>query len=106
MSKYLAAAGLIIGSTLMLAVTPAMARVNVDLNIGVPGGYVQSGPVYVQPHPVYVQPHPAYVQPQPVYVQPQPYWNEHYWQQRQRREYQWREQREGDHDGRRNRYEH
>ncbi|MFJ7567061.1 hypothetical protein ACIQW9_08905 [Herminiimonas sp. NPDC097707] len=49
-------------ATLMFAATPAMARVDVGVNIGVPG------PVYMQPQPVYVQPRPIYVQPQPVYV--------------------------------------
>ncbi len=101
MNKYLtAAAGLIIGSMLMLVVTPAMARVDVDLNIGIPGGYVQPAPVYVQPRPVYVQPQPVYVQPQPVYVQSQPYWRGRHWQERH-----WHGHHDRDHDGVPNRYD-
>ena len=89
MKKYHAiAAGLLLGATLMLGATPAMARVDVDLNIGIPGVYVQPAPVYVQPQPYYVEPAPVYVQPRPVYVQPrpvyieQPYqreWRERHW---------------------------
>ncbi len=76
MKTYLkAAAVLAIGATMMLGAAPAMARVNVDLNIGVPGPYYPA-PVYVEPAPVYVQPQPVYVQPGPVYVQPYgPHWN-------------------------------
>ncbi|WP_019142472.1 hypothetical protein [Noviherbaspirillum massiliense] len=86
------AAGLITGATFMFAAAPAMARVNVDLNIGVPGVYVQPAPVYVEPRPVYVEPRPVYVQPAPVYVQPRPvyvqpepvvierrHWHERHW---------------------------
>lgn len=69
MKKYLTiTAGLLAGATMMFAAAPAMARVDVDLNIGVPGGYAQ-GPVYVQPRPVYVQPRPVYVHPRPYYVE-------------------------------------
>jgi hypothetical protein len=71
MKKYFTVAGLFTCATLMVA-APAMARVNVDVHIGVPGVYVQPAPVYVEPQPVYVQPQPVYVQPQPVYVQPYP----------------------------------
>ena len=78
----------------LLASAPAMARVDVDIQVGVPGGYiapapygppprylappayVQPGPVYAQPGPVYVQPGPVYVQPGPVYVQPRPVYRE------------------------------
>lgn len=94
MNKCLAAAaGLIVGSSLMLTTAPAMARVDVDLNIGVPG-------LYVQPAPIYVQPRPVYVRPQPVYMQPQPYWRGRHWQ-----EHQWREQHDRDGDGVPNRYD-
>lgn len=65
--------GLAACATLVFAAAPAMARVNVDVHIGVPGGYyVQPAPVYVQPAPVYVHPRPVYVNPQPVYVHPAP----------------------------------
>lgn len=64
MKKYLTmSAGVLAGAALMFAAAPAMARVDVDLNIGVPG------PVYVQPHPVYVQPRPVYSHPRPYYVE-------------------------------------
>jgi hypothetical protein len=64
MKNYLtAAAGLIGGVALMLAATPAAARVNVDVHIGVPGV------VYAQPAPVYVQPRPVHVHTRPVYVE-------------------------------------
>lgn len=70
MNKYLtSAAGVLAATTLLLATAPAMARVDVDLNIGVPGVYVQPQPVYVQPRTVYVQPAPVYVQERPVYIQ-------------------------------------
>jgi hypothetical protein len=56
MNKYLtvAATGLLAGAALMLAAAPAVA--GVDINIGVPGVYVQPQAVYVQPRPVYIQP--------------------------------------------------
>lgn len=70
MKKYLAiSAGLLAGTVMMLSAAPAMARVNVDLNIGVPG-VLYPAPVYVQPRPVYVQPRPVYVQPSPIYYEP------------------------------------
>jgi hypothetical protein len=73
MKKYLAiAAGLIGGAVLLLVAAPAMARVNVDINVGLPGIYMEPEPVYVQPRPVYVQPEPVYVQPEPVYAYPPP----------------------------------
>ena len=56
-------AGILAGAALLFAAAPAMARVDVDLNIGVPGG-----PVYVQQQPRYVQARPAYVHPRPYYV--------------------------------------
>jgi hypothetical protein len=55
MKKFLAISAGLIASAMLFAATPAMARVNVDLNVGVPG------PVYVAPQPVYVQPRPYYV---------------------------------------------
>ncbi|HTH45001.1 MAG TPA: hypothetical protein VL528_07960 [Oxalicibacterium sp.] len=62
MKKILAfSAALIAGTSMMLAAAPAMARVDVDVNLGVPA------PVYVAPRPVYMQPRPVYVAPQPVY---------------------------------------
>src|SRR5882757_6184413 len=71
MKKYLdIAAGLLAGAALIMAASPAMAHVDVGINIGVPGFY--QAPVYVEPQPVYVQPRPVYVQPRPVYVQPRP----------------------------------
>lgn len=60
MKKVLAiTAGLLAGTVMMLSAAPAMARVNVDVNVGVPGVFVPA-PVYVQPRPVYVQPRPVY----------------------------------------------
>lgn len=57
MNKYftIIAAGLITGSTLMLATAPAAAA-SVDINIGVPRVVTQPQTVYVQPRTVYVQP--------------------------------------------------
>jgi hypothetical protein len=72
MKKNLKIAALIAGGALMLSATSAMARVDVDVNIGVPGIFVPPAPVYVQPQPVYVQPRPVYVEPRPVYVEPRP----------------------------------
>ncbi len=69
-------AGILAAAVLMFSATPAMARVDVDLNIGVPG------PVYVQPQPVYVQPRPVYVQPRPVYYAPQPYYGDRHYHKR------------------------
>lgn len=117
MKKYHAiAAGLLLGTTLMLGASPAMARVDVDVSIGVPGVYFQPAPVYVQPQPyyvepapVYVQPRPVYVQPRPVYVQPQPFyieqqyrqdWREHRWHGHRRHGWRYR-----DGDGNHNRHD-
>src|SRR4051794_25942662 len=73
MKKYLAlAAGLIAATMRTLAAAPAMARVDVDVNIGAPGIYLPPPPVVVQPRPVYVEPRPVYVEPRPVYVEPRP----------------------------------
>jgi hypothetical protein len=93
-TRFTIVAGLLSGAVLMLAAAPAMARVDVALNVGVPGYYVEPAPVYVQPRPVYVQPRPVYVEPRPVYVQPQPYyidqqygqdWRERRWERRHHR---------------------
>jgi PXPV repeat (3 copies) len=61
------AAGLIASAALMMAASPAMAHVDVGVNIGIPG--VFAAPVYVVPQPVYVEPQPVYVQPRPVYIE-------------------------------------
>jgi hypothetical protein len=55
MNKYFTtvAAGLIVGTTVMLTAAPATAA-SVDINIGVPRVVTQ--PVYVQPRTVYIQP--------------------------------------------------
>ena len=55
----------------VLAAAPAMARVDVGVNIGVPGG---PPPVYVSPPPSYVSPPPQYLNPPPgpVYLVPPP----------------------------------
>ena len=84
MKKFLTiSAGLFAGMAMMFAAAPAMARVDVDLNIGVPIGPVYApAPVYVQPQPVYMPPPPVYVQPGPVYVQPRPYYGERYYRHR------------------------
>ena len=75
----------------MLAAAPAMARVDVDINLGVPGYYAAPAPYgppprYLAPPPVYYQPGPVYVQPGPVYVQPRPVypedWRERDWHHR------------------------
>jgi hypothetical protein len=114
MKKSLVAAGLFAGVTLMMAATPALARVDVDLNIGIPGPvYVQPAPVYapprpvyVQPAPVYVQPAPVYVQPAPVYVQPRPVYAEPHWRGGDRHHHHHgRGMRDSDRDGVPNRYD-
>ncbi len=68
MKKWLigsiAAAGLVISSA-------ALARVDVGINIGVPGFY--PAPVYVAPPPVYYPPPPVYYRAPPVYVAPPRY---------------------------------
>ncbi|RYZ53612.1 hypothetical protein [Noviherbaspirillum suwonense] len=64
----------------LLAAAPAMARVDVDINVGVPGAYIAPAPYGPPPRylgpPAYVQPGPVYVQPAPVYVQPRPIYRE------------------------------
>jgi hypothetical protein len=106
MKKYLGmAAGVMAGATLILAASPAMARTDVDINIGIPGVvYAQPAPVYVQPQPVYVQPRPVYVQPQRVYVQPQPVYVERH-QHREWREHTAYARRDQDRDGIPNRFD-
>ncbi|MDB5825082.1 MAG: virulence protein [Herminiimonas sp.] len=103
MKKYLAiASAALAGTAMMIAAAPAMARVDVDLNIGVPGVYQAPAPVYVQPRPVYVQPQPVYVQPQP-YVQYRPAYvmpeREREWRERQIRAREWREREARQHYG-------
>lgn len=66
-------AGVLAAAVLMFSAAPAMARVDVGVNIGVPG------PVYYAPEPVYVQPQPVYVQPRPVYYAPQPYYGDRHY---------------------------
>lgn len=74
-------AGLLTAAAMMLAAAPAMARVDVAVNLGIPA------PVYVTPPPpvYYVQPRPVYVAPQPVYVaEPYRYRHYHRWHDRDR----------------------
>lgn len=79
----------------LLAAAPAMARVDVDINVGVPGAYVAPAPYGPPPRylgpPVYVQPGPVYVQPAPIYVQPRPLYREDW------REREWRHRHGGRH---------
>lgn len=99
MKKYLTlAAGLIAGAMLTLAAAPAMAHVDVGVNIGVPGIYAPPPPVIVQPRPVYVEPRPVYVEPRPVYVQPAPVYVERPWR-HEWREHHWHGHRGWDRDG-------
>ncbi|GAC1328187.1 MAG: hypothetical protein NVSMB28_25030 [Collimonas sp.] len=83
MSKLIVAAGIMATATLMMLTAPAMAGVDVGVNIGLPG-------VYVQPRPVYVQPEAVYVQTRPVYIQPE---YEQDWHERHMRARQWQEER-------------
>jgi hypothetical protein len=77
MKKYLAiSAGLLAGTVMMLTAAPAMARVNVDLNVGLPGVFVPA-PVYVQPRPVYVQPRPVYYAPRYHHYKRHHYYSRH-----------------------------
>jgi hypothetical protein len=83
-----------------------MARVDVDVNVGVPGVFVAPAPYgppprYMGPPPTYIQPAPVYVQPGPVYVQPRPVYREE-WREREWREREWRHRHGGhgwDRDG-------
>ena len=67
-NKLLVVAGLAMA---WLAAAPAMAGVGVELNIGVPGLFVQPAPVYVQPQRGY-----GYAESRTYYEQPQPYYVE------------------------------
>lgn len=87
------AAGLIAGAVLLMGAGPAMAHVDVGINIGIPG--VIAPPVYVQPAPAYVQPAPIYVQPGPVYIERAP---DREWHERRRRAREWREQQQRYHE--------
>ncbi|MDO9419363.1 MAG: hypothetical protein Q7T66_01745 [Herminiimonas sp.] len=88
-------AGILAAAVLMFSAAPAMARVDVGVNIGVPG------PVYYAPEPVYVQPRPVYVQPRPVYYAPQPYYGDRHHHRHHDRHY----RRDNDRDGVPNRYD-
>ena len=68
MKTLSAFAAALLAGTMLLSASPAMARVNLDVHVGIPA------PVYVAPRPVYVQPRPVYIQPRPVYVHP-PYYH-------------------------------
>ncbi|SDY23059.1 hypothetical protein SAMN04515617_111156 [Collimonas sp. OK242] len=82
MKRILAlSAGLIAGAALMGAAAPALAQVDVGVNVRLPG-------VYVAPAPVYVQPRPVYVEPRPVYIEPE---REGEWHERRMRAREWRE---------------
>lgn len=72
MNKTIGIVGSLAGLVLLVSANVAHARVDVGINIDIPGPYVRPAPVYVQPAPVYVQPQPVYVHPRPVYVQPRP----------------------------------
>lgn len=106
MKKYFGmVAGMMAGAVLTLVASPAMARTDVDISIGIPGPvYAQPAPVYVQPQPVYVQPGPVYVQPRPVYVQPGPVYFERY-ERREWHEHRGNGWRDRDRDGIPNRFD-
>jgi hypothetical protein len=61
------------GAVSLMVAASAMARVDVGINVGVPG-VIYGGPAYVAPPPVYYAPPPPvyygprYVAPPPVYV--------------------------------------
>ncbi|KAF3996815.1 PXPV repeat protein [Glaciimonas immobilis] len=97
------AAGLLASAALLMAASPAMAHVDVGVNIGLPGIFVAPEPVYVQPEPVYIAPRPIYVQPRPVYLQPRPVYIEQQqepeWRGRQWQENRFREDRRDYHRG-------
>jgi hypothetical protein len=90
-------AGVLAGAALLFVAAPAMARVDVGVNIGVPG------PVYVQPQPVYVQPRPVYVQPRPYYVEERDHHHRRHYHKRQHHRVAPRHDRDG--DGVPNRYD-
>ncbi len=68
----------------MMVASPAMAHVDVGVNIGIPG--VFAAPVYVQPQAIYVQPQPVYVESRPVYVEGERGWHERHRHERHYRE--------------------
>jgi hypothetical protein len=74
MKNYNAIAAGLLAAAVMLGASPAMARVDVDVNVGIPGIFAPPAPVVVQPAPVVVQPAPVYVRPQPVYVEREDDW--------------------------------
>jgi hypothetical protein len=63
MKKYLGISAGIVAGVLLLSTAPAMARVDVDVHLGIPAPIYAPAPVYVAPRPVYVQPRPVYVHP-------------------------------------------
>lgn len=71
MKKTLGISAGILAGALLLSAAPAMARVDVDVQLGVPA------PVYVAPAPVYA-PRPVYVAPRPVPVYAHPYRHYHH----------------------------
>jgi hypothetical protein len=95
-NRLMIVAGILSGAVMWLAAAPAMARTDVSLSIGVPGLFLQPGPVYVQEPPVYVR-------SRPVYEQPRPYYGEREYR-RDWREREWRDDRGPRHD--RGRYSH
>lgn len=108
MKRILIAAGTFAaGATMLFAAVPAMARVDVDVNIGVPGAYVPA-PVYVQPRPYYAPPPRVVYAPQPVYVAPRYSndWRRHQWREHHRHDRHMRGRGDRDHDGVPNRYDH
>ncbi len=97
MKKHLTiAAGLIASAALMMVASPAMAHVDVGVNIGIPGFF--PAPVYVEPQPVYVQRQPEYIQSRPIYVEGEGgnAWREHEWRERRSHARQWQERHEHD----------
>lgn len=81
MKKILGISAGILAGALLLAAAPAMARVDVDVHLGVPA------PIYVGPAPVYVAPRQVYVAPRPVYVHPHRYYHHHKRHMRSRGDY-------------------
>jgi len=57
----------------VLASASASARVDIGVNIGVPGPYYYGGPVYRPAPPVYYAPAPVYYPPAVVYETPRYY---------------------------------
>lgn len=92
-------AGILAGAAFLFSAAPAMARVDVALNIGVPGGAV-----YVQQQPVYAPVYPAYAHPRPYYVEQRPHQHRRHYQKRQHRHHV-APRRDRDGDGVPNRYD-